>query len=223
VTRVVEEGTAVPEVSCLVSPPPQLLASTVELAGVAARLEDDDVAGARAVLYSIDLAACERYWSECGHAATAHHDPAAHSVRGGKRKPFRVSAKTYRMLGDRDGWRCRYCSIPVVHAKFLKIVRDALPTADFPPAPLPMTGTAYPVRRVFKMTPDHVVPRSAGGFDEVSNLVSSCGACNFAKSSCTLDELGLSDPCAREPILDGWNGLQGRGRSSVKHRGPVTP
>ena len=44
------------------------------------------------------------------------------------------------------------------------------------------------------------------------------GACNYGKSSCTLGELGLSVPSAREPILDGWNGLQGRGRSSVKRR-----
>ena len=211
-----------PEVSCLVSPPPQLLSSAFQLVEVATRLEQDDVAGARAVLYSIDLAACERYWSQCGHEATARHDPAAHSAPGEKRKPFRVSAATYRLVGDRDGWRCRYCSIPVVHAKFLKFVRDALPTADFPPAPIPMTGTAYPARRVFKMTLDHVVPRSARGSDDPANLVASCGACNFAKSSCTIGELGLSDPCAREPIVDGWNGLQGRGRTSVKHRRAVT-
>ncbi len=203
-----------PKAVCLVPPPPQLLSSTFQLVEVATRLERGDVPDARKVLYSIDLAACERYWSECGHRATVHHDRASHSGRGEKPKPVRVSTKTYRLLGDRDGWRCRYCSMPVVHAEFLNIVRDALPTADFPPAPIPMEGTAYPARRVFKMTLDHVVPRSAGSSDDPANLVSSCGACNFAKSSCTIGELGLSDPFARDPILDGWNGLQGRGRAS---------
>lgn len=118
-----------------------------------------------------------------------------------------------REIGDRDGWRCRYCSLPLVTASFLNALRQALP-ADFPAAPIPIEGSAYPARRLFKMTPDHVVPRSDGGEDEVSNLVSSCGACNFQmKGDCTIEELRIASPFERDPVRDGWIGFQGRPRS----------
>ncbi len=62
---------------------------------------------------------------------------------------------------------------------------------------------------MFNATPDHVVPLAAGGEHTLDNLVMSCGACNYMKSSCTLDELGLMPPVP--PVADaGWNGLVGR-------------
>jgi len=35
---------------------------------------------------------------------------------------------------------------------------------------------------------DHVIPRSAGGTDDLGNLVPACDACNAAKSALSLDE-----------------------------------
>jgi hypothetical protein len=89
----------VPEFRCLVSPPPQLLSSTFQLVEVATRLEHEDVPGARKALYSIDLAACERYWSECGHEAAARHDPVSHSARGEKRKRYDLNLWIGHLLG----------------------------------------------------------------------------------------------------------------------------
>ncbi len=117
-------------------------------------------------------------------------------------------------IGSRDGWRCRYCSLPVVSAEFLKAVKEAFPGSDFPESPVPVEGTAYPARTLFRMSVDHVSPLAAGGSADSANLVSACGACNFAKSACSLEELRLSDPFERPPIRDGWKGLQGRGRTS---------
>jgi HNH endonuclease len=41
--------------------------------------------------------------------------------------------------------------------------------------------------------PDHLVPRNAGGPDDLDNLVVSCAGCNILKGKCDLrnDELGL--------------------------------
>jgi len=64
--------------------------------------------------------------------------------------------------------------------------------------------------RAFGQSPDHVVPLGADGSNELSNVVRACGTCNYSKSACSLEELGLEDPRKREPIRDGWRGLLGR-------------
>jgi hypothetical protein len=200
------------DVPFLVAPPPQLFSSTYQMVEVASRLEQNDVQGARTVLYSIDLDACTWYWKESGRSGLARHDTAYHRDRKPRAKGFKFTTRLKREIGDRDGWRCRYCSLPVADSYFLKTVKQALPE-EFPAAPAPIEGSAYPMRRLFRMTPDHVVPRSAGGADDMSNLVASCGACNFqAKGDCSLEELGLGDPFGRDPVRDGWNGLQRRPR-----------
>jgi hypothetical protein len=206
-------ATASPDLQkCLVRPPPQLLSSTFQLVEVANRLEGQDVEGAREMIYSIDLDACHWYWKECGRRRKLLHEPLRHSDYKRNVNRFNVPARMRIELAKRDGWRCRYCSLPLVHPDFLNAVRRALPPEDFPAAPAPMEGTAFPARRLFKLVPDHVVPRAAGGLDDASNLVSSCGACNFAKVDCTIDELRLSNPFQRDPIQDGWEGLRGRAR-----------
>ncbi len=205
-------ATASPDLQCLVQPPPQLLSSTFQLVEVANRLEDGDVEGAREMIYLIDLDACHWYWRECGRRRKLLHEPLRHRDYKRNVGPSKVSTRMRNEIAKRDGWRCRYCSLPLVHPDFLNAVRRALPAEDFPAAPAPMEGSAYPGRLLFRISPDHVVPRAAGGLDDVTNLVSSCGACNFAKAYCTIDELGLNDPCQRDPIQDGWNGLQERAR-----------
>ncbi len=66
--------------------------------------------------------------------------------------------------------------------------------------------------RVFAQSPDHVVPVAADGDNTPANLVTACGSCNYAKSGCSIGELGLEDPRNRDPIRDGWTGLVGRPR-----------
>ncbi|WP_425342692.1 HNH endonuclease [Piscinibacter koreensis] len=54
---------------------------------------------------------------------------------------------------------------------------------------------------------DHVVPHSRGGTHELSNLVTACYCCQFGRGEWTLAESELADPRHREPIVDGWDGL----------------
>lgn len=193
---------------CLVIPGQNLHDAAPVLAVVAALLSRGDLDAVRIALRTIDIAACDRYWDDCGRAGVARHRPDAHT---GRRKARRrsVSRRLKLELGRRDGWRCRYCHLRVVHPGFFPALAQKL-RDQFPDAPAPIEGTAWPVYRLFDASPDHVVPVSAGGSHTMDNLVTACGACNYqAKGDCTLDELGLPVPDA--PPADGWDGLLGRG------------
>ena len=92
---------------------------------------------------------------------------------------------------------------------FLKAVGRALPGV-FPDEPGTTEAEANPVWRVFCFVADHVHPLAAGGPNDLINLVTACWPCNFAKGSCTLDELSLDDPFRTDAERDGWDGLVGR-------------
>ncbi len=40
-----------------------------------------------------------------------------------------------------------------------------------------------------------------------SNLVTSCGPCNYGKAHYTIEQMGLDDPFDRPATPDGWDGL----------------
>ena len=92
---------------------------------------------------------------------------------------------------------------------FLKAVGRALPGV-FLDEPGTTEAEANPVWGVFCFVADHVVPLAAGGANQITNLVTACWPCNFAKWSYKLDELGLDDPFRYEAVHDDWDGLQGR-------------
>lgn len=72
-------------------------------------------------------------------------------------------AKRIRLLGDSDGWRCRYCRIPLV--------------PDASPGLMPNAHGLH----VSVATVDHVVPLCAGGRNVLANLALSCSWCNGRK------------------------------------------
>lgn len=194
--------------SCVVVPSTALHDAAPLLTAVATFAELGDVEAARVTLRTIDMEACHRYWKDCAKEGLSRHRKETHAGR--KKAPRKsVSAAMKRRIGIRDGWRCRYCGIRVVHQDFFPVVRALLPD-EFPRAPLPIEGTSMPAYRLFEASPDHVVPLSANGEHTLDNLVTSCGACNYqAKGSCTLEELGLAAPDPPSP--DGsWDGLLGR-------------
>ncbi len=69
-----------------------------------------------------------------------------------------ISKKTRYRIYARDGWRCVWCG---------RELRTGTLTID---------GCAFPV--VADATLDHVIPRSEGGTNQPSNLVTSCMRCN---------------------------------------------
>lgn len=105
----------------------------------------------------------------------------------------------------RDGWRCRYCGCSVIYGPARDVLRKAFsneipwPKATSPPAHGGFTALTA--------TFDHIVPHAKGGDNSPANLVTTCWPCNFGKKDGSLDELGLSDPRLRPPVVDSWDGL----------------
>jgi len=66
---------------------------------------------------------------------------------------------TRRRIYERDGWRCVWCESPVARqSRFISV--------DDNNRPIPQA------------TIDHVVPRSRGGTNDASNLITCCSDCN---------------------------------------------
>ena len=107
---------------------------------------------------------------------------------------------------DRDGFRCRYCGIPVVSADVRKLARKL-----YPDAVRWVEGDPSRQHAGFQclwLQYDHVVPHSHGGRSTPENVVISCALCNFGKDRYTLAQLGLEDPRLRPPEPTDWDGLE---------------
>lgn len=185
---------------CLIKPPPQLYGATSQLADSAAAVEAGDHDTARDALLSIDLNSCRVHWTACGSEGLQRHQKERHR-RGRRGKRVAVSPTMRIQIGERDGWRCRYCALPLVWDGFFKTVYALF---------MDIEDSMNDLWRIFAQSPDHVIPFAAEGQSVPANVVSACGACNYSKSDCLLEELGLEDPRSRAPIRDGWTGLVGR-------------
>jgi 5-methylcytosine-specific restriction endonuclease McrA len=215
---------------CLVEPPPAVEAAadfirlavetlehpldpslTVTARRVAGRRQ---LALAHAYARAIDWTAMEWFWLEAGLEWKRRHDKRLHVGFDGQRASTKIPLAVKRAVLSRDGWRCRYCSIRVVSSDVLTKLEKLLPAAlpMWPAEMGPTEVTTHAAQCVMRLTWDHVTPRSAGGVNDVTNIVASCGTCNFAaKGDCTIDELSLVDPRSRPPMPPTeWDGLDGR-------------
>lgn len=108
-------------------------------------------------------------------------------------------------LHVRDGFHCRYCGIPVIRPEVrkaaLRLYPDSISWGR-------TNASQHAGFQTLWAQYDHVVPHSCGGTNELDNLVVSCAACNYGKMSYRLEELGLSDPRDRPPVVSGWDGLE---------------
>jgi hypothetical protein len=182
------------------SEPDQLLAAT-------AALLRGEIDVARHLIDRIDRDALRSYYDAAASVYEARHDAAAHANRTpGKR--FAIPTAVKREVAARDGWRCRYCGLRLVSRDLIVGINARLGDAFV------IDGSVerlmHPAAYLLRYTQDHMVPRSAGGTNEPSNVVAACGTCQFQKGDCTLDELGLANPFDRPPTVDGWDGLAGR-------------
>ena len=110
-----------------------------------------------------------------------------------------------RLLHQRDEYHCRFCGIPVIRAEVRKKFCSTFPE-------LLIWGPKNDQQHVAFQTLwaqyDHVVPHSAGGNNDLENLVVTCGPCNFGRMAYTLEEVCLADPRDREPVRSTWDGLE---------------
>ena len=107
-------------------------------------------------------------------------------------------------LFARDGWRCRFCGLKVVYRKAIKVMNTSFPEAvrwDLP------QRQQHPAFRASCASADHIVPHSRGGANDLSNLVTACGPCQFGRNQWLLEEVGILDPRERSAVIDQWDGL----------------
>lgn len=107
---------------------------------------------------------------------------------------------------ERDGYRCRYCGIPVVHADIRKIAAKLYPASVSWDSRDPSKQHAG--FQCLWLQYDHVEPHSHGGRSSIDNVVISCALCNFGKDRFTLRQLHIEDPRLREPEHVGYDGLE---------------
>lgn len=124
-----------------------------------------------------------------------------------RRDPDRKISRAVRIeVLKRDGFRCRYCGIPVVDAEIRKIAR-----ALYPKAVPWINNDAINEHAGFQclwLQYDHVLPHCHGGLSSHENVVISCALCNFGKDQFTLRQLGLVDPRDFPPEKIQWDGLE---------------
>ena len=110
-----------------------------------------------------------------------------------------------RALLARDGYHCRFCSIPLVRAETRKLILSVYPDPVHWGRRNIEQHAAFQAMRVQY---DYIVPHAAGGSNELANLLITCAPCNYGRMSYTLEEVALEDPRSRAPIQSSWDGLE---------------
>lgn len=133
-------------------------------------------------------------------AVETNEIPAAQRVAS--RMPNRAEKE---LLRSRDGFLCRYCAIPVVRAEVRKAMSQAYPEAVRWGSKNRDQHSAF---QAMWLQYDHVVPHSRGGDNSLSNLVVTCGPCNFGRRNYPLDAISIRDPRLTRPSNRAWDGLE---------------
>lgn len=191
----------------LIPLPAAVAAEADQLTAVAAALLRGETTLARLLVERIDRDTLWLYYDAAGFIYEARHDSTAHTDRT---RPKRVAIPTAvkRDVAARDGWRCRYCGLRLVSRDLIKGLHAAL--ADRFVIDASSERKMHPAAYLLRYTQDHVVPQSAAGTNDPDNVIAACGTCQYQKGDCTLEELGLTNPFDRPPIVDDWDGLAGR-------------
>jgi len=110
-----------------------------------------------------------------------------------------------RELLTRDGYRCRFCGIPVIRREIRNRIRRIYPQAlQWGRKNVDQHAAFQALWAQF----DHVLPHARGGNNDLENIVTTCAPCNFGRMNYTLEEVELLDPRTREPIRSAWDGLE---------------
>ena len=105
---------------------------------------------------------------------------------------------------ERDGWHCRFCRIRVIDPRAIARIRTLVPGFPWGKGTTNLTRHAC---QAVRGTHDHVLPRSWGGLNEDSNLVTACWACQFSRVRYRIEDCGVADPRERDPVHTEWDGL----------------
>lgn len=129
---------------------------------------------------------------------------------GERPRPRMPTLQTRQRVKQRDGFFCRFCSIPVIESSVRKRIRAAYPDA------LRWGSKEKEQHAAFQcmwLQYDHVLPNSRGGESSFENVVITCAPCNFGRMEWLLEEVALSDPrtapaCGLWDAAASWCGLE---------------
>ena len=131
--------------------------------------------------------------------------PAAEGIEASFLAPIRMpTAAEEREVFTRDGWRCRWCTTPVIYKSALRRMHLVFPMAF---ANGYTDASRHGLVLCSRASLDHVVAHSHGGTNADENLVTACWPCQFGRGNELIDRLGISDPRDRKPIVDEWDGV----------------
>lgn len=190
----------------LVAPSEPLLRAVDALERVVEALRAGDDPRASALLGDVEEQGFRDYWVSGGLEYDKRHRTDAHVASEAPRVTRTIDRVTRKAVVERDGWRCRYCGLRLVAPDLVSELHARCPKA-FPWGS--KDASRHGLGLVLRYTPDHVFPWRLGGTNDPDNLVATCSTCNFQKGSCTLEELGLTDPRTRPPVVDSWSGYSG--------------
>lgn len=132
---------------------------------------------------------------------------------GRKRRPPSKAVQV--AIFRRDGWMCRWCRKPVIFASVMKFVESELRQSghagDLAYYNAHWTRQCAPLLDELSAVIDHVEAFSAGGPDNIENLVTACNKCIGQKNSATSANWGERRPRKfvkgkyGEPVH--WDGL----------------
>jgi len=198
---------------CLREPIPELFHAAFVLEEAVSALLDGDRQSAESLFHSVNSQTIRDY-TESLWGSKKKFPEKVHYIRYRKvdrlsrpkekirdRKPGK---KVVEKMIERDGYRCRYCHLPVIPAEVRKALNKDLPDA------VPWGRKNVEQHAGFQalwLQIEHVTPWALGGDNSLENLVISCAGCNYGKVKYHLDELGLIDPLSHPPVRSSWNGL----------------
>ena len=120
-------------------------------------------------------------------------------------KPRDVSAETKRLIHQRDGYYCRFCTIPVIRRE----VRDAI-RKEYPRAVSweRTNATQHAAFQCMWAQYDHILPHARGGCSDLENVYLTCAACNYGRGPYLLEDFDLLHPSTHAPRQGSWGGLE---------------
>jgi len=180
----------------------EIFANAVQLATM------NDVSLALAELTTIRSQELQNWFIEHGQVSgriRERHIAVAKQETTEPRDLRNIPTKLENAVLQRDNFRCRYCSLPLVAKSVLHAFSKLMGPEAF--CSLGSNLERHGIALVFRANVDHVVPWNQGGLTDVNNLVSACQCCNYGKASFTLEQIGIDDPRNRlASDRDSWDG-----------------
>ncbi|MFT3896099.1 MAG: HNH endonuclease [Thermomonas sp.] len=197
--------------ACFRDPIPEIaVAARLLDEAIKAHIEGDGIE-AEGLIRSADMPVI-REWLESVWGAGSPHvryravPDASPALTKDQRVKVRMpSSEEKRFLLQRDGYHCRFCSMPVIRSEIRVRIAKAYPSA------LPWGNRNSEQHAAFQamwLQYDHIVPHARGGTNGPDNMVITCAACNFGRMNYLLEEVGLLDPRLRDPFRSAWDGLE---------------